>query len=463
MANEVAERVLRPMVRTLREAHAKAEIDAANTVTWVSWDDEPPPDSVRPPAGDFPLVDPETIPRRLPRCWRRDVGSTDRTQEQREAARRIIISSSFREGAAAGADAGQLECVRIERDWWPSAATAVGGSHSPTEVRISLGTSLDDVKTRATAWLQRPGSAWARYLGMTIRSFVGTTDAHDALGLSESEVRKNRSRLLNQLGEAVSAAAPLINLDANLVGLVHPNAAQASPRLQLSSVPLEAHAIESEVRARLARTGLNDDDIEGLLSSDASIKHIDITSALAAPVSVLVVESLLRPIAERWYQCDTPTRRKDFWTRRRAQPLDSFVPVPQALLRCMVRGWFTGRLLGRISRDGDSYVIYSSRTRGPVAFPPNFLSVSRASGEQDSLALVLEALALAYVDVCRTGDVGSTPALYRIARVGNGSAKRCTPRLRGIGTCTGRLGWLRAQRFCARRWHTAARERRVST
>ncbi|WP_420626188.1 tubulin-like doman-containing protein [Candidatus Poriferisodalis sp.] len=405
MANEVAERVLRPMVRTLREAHGKAEIDAANTVTWVSWDDEPPPDSVRPPAGDFPLVDPEDYPETFASLLARDVGSTDRTQEQREAARRIIISGSFRDGSATGADSGQLECVRIERDWWPSAATAAGGSHSQTEVRISLGTSLDDVKTRATAWLQRPGSAWARYLGMTIRSFVGTTEAHDALGLSESEVRKNRSRLLNQIGEAVSAAAPLINLDANLVGLVHPNAAQASPRLQLSSVPLEAHAIESEVRARLARTGLNDDDIEGLLSSDASIKHIDITSALAAPVSVLVVESLLRPIAERWYQCDTPTRRKDFWTRRRAQPLDSFVPVPQALLRCMVRGWFTGRLLGRIARDGDSYVIYSSRTRGPVAFPPNFLSVGRASGEQDSLALVLEALALAYVDVCRTGTL----------------------------------------------------------
>ncbi|WP_428118888.1 tubulin-like doman-containing protein [Candidatus Poriferisodalis sp.] len=405
LASDVAERVLRPIARALREAHASAEIDAANIATWVSWDNEPPPDSVRPPVGDFPLVDPDDYPQTFADLLSRDVGTTDRIQEQRERARSIVISGNFREGSAMGADAELLKCARIERDWWPSAATAIGGSHSPTEIRISLGTSRGELLTRTRAWLRRPGSAWARYLGMTIRSFVGTTDAHDPLGLSESEVGKNRSRLLNQLGEAVSAAAPLVNLDANLVGLVHPNAAQASPRLQLSSVPLEAHAVETDIRARLARSGLNDDDIDGLLSSDASIKHIDITSALAAPVSVLVVESLLRPIAERWYQCDTPTRRKDFWTRRRAQPLDSFVPVPQALLRCMVRGWFTGRLLGRITSDGDSYMIYSTRTRGPAAFPSNFLSVARASGEQDSLALVLESLALAYVDVCRTGTL----------------------------------------------------------
>ena len=405
LATEVAERVLRPMMRALREAHASAEVEVADTAMWVSWNDEPPPGSVRPPAGDFPLVDPEDYPSIFADLLARDVGTTDRALEQREAVRLTIISGSFGEGSAAGVDAHELACVEIEHDWWPSAAAAVGGSHSPTELRARVRTTLEDLQERAVAWLERPGSAWSRYLGMTLRSFVGTSDAHDASGLSEQDIRRHRSRLINQLGEAVSAAAPLINLDANMLGLVHPNMTQSSPRLQLSSLPLEAHPVEAEVRARLAREGLDPKDIDGLLNSDSSIRHIDITSALAAPVSLLVVESLLRPIAERWFQCDTATRRQNFWTRRRAQPLSSFVPAPQALLRCMVRGWFTGRMLGRIRDAGGMHEIHVSRTKATMPFAANFLSVPRASGEQDVLPLVLESLALAYVDVCRTGTL----------------------------------------------------------
>ncbi|WP_419552443.1 tubulin-like doman-containing protein [Candidatus Poriferisodalis sp.] len=405
LVTEVAERVLRPIMRTLREAHGNAEFEVADTTMWVAWNDEPPPDSVRPPAGDYPLVDPDDYPHIFADLLARDVGTADRALEQREEVRRTIVSGRFGEGAAAGADAQDLACVEIERDWWPSAAAAVGGSHSPTELRVRVRTTLEDLQARAAAWLKRPGSAWSRYLDLTLRSFVGTSEAHDASGLSEQDIRQHRSRLLNQLGEAVSAAAPLINLDANLLGLVHPNMTQASPRLQLSSLPLEAHPVEADVRARLAREGLGDDDIDGLLNSDSSICHIDITSTLAAPVSLLVVESLMRPIAERWYQCDTATRRQNFWTRRRAQPLSSFVPAPQALLRCLVRGWFTGRMLGRIRADGEIYEIFVSRTRVPMSFAANFLSVPRATGEQDVLPLVLESLALAYVDVCRTGTL----------------------------------------------------------
>lgn len=415
LSRETAERVLEPLRKALLDAHSVAEADANQTVTWVGWDDEPPPDSARPPAGDFPLIDPDAYPEIFADLLARDIGGASRPLEQREEVRRLVISGSFRDSTPSQMHANRLRCVEVTRDWWPSTAITVGGSHSPAVLRARIRTSLDELRDRAREWLRRPGSAWERQLSMTIRGFVGTSDAHDASAMSEAELGRNRARLLAQLGAALGAAAPLINLDSGLLGLVHPGSAQVSPKLHLSAVPLEAHPIESELRALLAHAELQDEDINAVLNSDASVSHIDITSSLPAPVSVLAVESLLRPIAERWHQCDTPILRSNFWSRRRAQTLEAFVPVPQALLRCLARGWYTGRMLGLIARKGESFEVYSPDKRAPVPFPPHFLSTPRAPGEVDMLALVLEALALAYVEVCRTGTLDSLVA-YQVLR-----------------------------------------------
>ena len=421
LSRETAERVLEPLRNALLNAYSVAEADANRTVTWVGWNDEPPPDSSRPPAGDFPLIDPDAYPRVFADLLARDIGGTSRPLEQRETVRRLVISGSFRDSTSSELHANQLRCIEVTRDWWPSAAVTVGGSHSPAVLRASIRTGLDELRERTLEWLRRPGAAWQRQLSTTIRGFVGTGDAHDAAALSEAELERNRTRLLAQLGAALGAAAPLINLDSGLLGLVHPGSAHVKPKLHLSAVPLEAHPVEHELRALLARMDLQDEDINAVLNSDASVSHIDITSSLPAPISVLAVESLLRPIAERWHQCDTPTRRSDFWSRRRAQTLDAFVPVPQALLRCLARGWYTGRLLGLIARKSESFEIYSPDKRAAVPFPPYLLSTPRAQGEVDMLAVVLEGLALAYVEVCRSGTLDSLVAYTALRELGRSS------------------------------------------
>lgn len=406
LVREVADRVVKPLEDALRRSHASAEQDVSRVVSWVEGN-EPPPDNLRPPAGDFSLIDPDDFPAIFQELVERDVGSSERSLEQLDALIQQLISGSFRQGAVPGEDPEELRCVQIRQDWWPSPSTSIGGSHASTPLRVKLAISIEELEARTRAWLRRPGSAWERRLSTTIRSFVGSGDELSAPELDEVETGRNRSRLLNQLGAAVDAAAPLINLDENLLGLVHPNSVQDTPRVHLSAVPLASHPIEAELTARLVASGIGESAVNEILNSDASISHVDITTSLSAPVSVLVAESLLRPIAERWYQCDTPQLRANFWSRRRAKPLDEFVPVPQALLRCMTRGWYTGRMLGRIAPVGESYAIFGTRRRGPVNFPPHFLSDRRVNGEQDAVALVLEALALAYVEICRAGTLDS--------------------------------------------------------
>lgn len=156
------------------------------------------------------------------------------------------------------------------------------------------------------------------------------------------------------------------------------------------------------MRSRLADHGVDDREITGLLNNDSSVTRIDITGQLSAPVSPLVVESLMRPISERWSKAVTSSQRRKFWEMRRAQPLESFVPVPQALLRCMARGWYTGQLLGLIAPRGESFEIWSRHRLHAVKFPVHLLSAPRAAGPRDHLASVLESLPVAYIEVSRT-------------------------------------------------------------
>ena len=417
LAGQFAERVMDPLAKALRDAHAAAEDDSRQAVSFPDWNDEPPSADVRPPAGDFSLIDPDDYPQDFLELLSEGVGSEEHERAQREHVRGELISGSFLSDAAAGQHDHIGSCVEIDRDWWPSTEFAV--SHPPAELRIRMATGRSDLEARARAWLGRPGSPFERFLGRSIRDFVGTTDAFDNRGPSEAQAGRNRRRFLNQLTGALTAAAPLINIDEQLVGLVHPDAPQLGPRLQLSSVPLASHPIEDELRASLARAGIDDDSIDASLTADGSVDHIDITSTLPAPVSLLVVESLMRPIAERWFALDTAGRRRDFWQRRRAQPLDAFVPAPQALLRCMVRGWFTGRLLGRIWRMQDAWVIWSPVQGVPLTFTEHFLSEpGDGAGDVDALPLVLEALALAYVDVSRTGSLAPLLPYVELRQLG---------------------------------------------
>ena len=403
LAKQVAGKILEPLARALRDAHGVAEGDAQRAVSWVNWDDESPPTHVRPPAGDFSLIDPDEYPRHFSDLLGKDVGDASRPQEQREQVRRSIISGSFLESTATAANAAVPSCVTVEKDWCPEHGAQ--GADAPAELRVSLSTHLEELTDRAHAWLRRPGSAWGNFLGRSIRDFVGNTDAHDARAISETEARKNRSRFTNQLNAALRAAAPLINIDDSLLGLVHPNSTRSGPRLQLSSMPLAAHPIEEELRSVLSRAGINDDEIGRALTSDSSVDHIDITSALGAPISILAVESLLRPISQRWFQLNSAGQRGAFWARRRAQPLESFVPAPQALIRCMVRGWFTGRLLGLVRSVNDHWEIWIPQDARYMRFSQEWLSTPRASGDRDALPLVLESLALAYVEVSRNGTL----------------------------------------------------------
>ena len=394
LAREMTTRVLLPFETALRKAYEQAKSEAHKVSTWIEWDNPSPSASVKPPTGDFSLIDPDDYPKLFEDLLKKDTGTgTAEIQAPRTLARQDIISGQFLEEVASGGTTTRpkLDCVQVINDWWPSGGAAIAGVHTAARLEVDIAASLQDLTNRAREWLHRHGSAWNNYLSLGIRTFVSTTDD------TVYSLQDRQTVLKTQLSAALAAAAPLITIDSTTIGLVHPNAPE-KPKVHISQIPMSGHNMESQIRALLHSHGLGDNELEGTFSNDGRVRHIDITSALAAPHSILTIESLLRPIEEQWAKVSGTQDAKNFWLHRRAQPLRRFIPAPQATILSMIRGWFTGRLLGRIKVD-QSRISISSPSEGVVHFPKRFLSAPRS--KQDTLALLLESLPLAYVEVSR--------------------------------------------------------------
>ncbi len=416
LCKQVADKVLEPIEKALLDAHITAEGEYPKTATWVPWSDEEPPRSVTPPAGDFPLVNPDDYPQRFIELLEKTTNQTQ-SEAAREKVRLAVISGDFLEqnDDANSRELQKLNCVQVDFNWWPATTVALGGFQAPSELRVHIATTLKDLEGRMTRWLHRTGAPFATFLNLSLRSYLGTDALFDDAQLDAAEIRQNRSRFLTQMNAAVTASEPLINIDQTLMGLVHPDQ-HGRPKMHFSQIPLQGHPIESDLKANLVAAGVDDGVLVDLLTNDESVRHVDITTSLHAPHSILVIESLLKPIAATWNKTVQGGSRGAFWARRRAQRLQRFIPAPQALIVCMIRGWFTGLLLGRIDRSSGPTKIARHDKENAAEFPYPFLS-PEVSGE-DRLSLILEALGLAYVEAGRASTLTSLEAYIELRELG---------------------------------------------
>ena len=401
---EVAERLLAPLAAALSDSHATAMADKQKVVSWPAWGDGPPPKSLEPPAGEFTLIAAESYPQHFASLMAETFPDLP-VQQQRGRVRDAGIDGRFvaSEPGVSDSKYNSLRCLSVQHDWWPQTKW-MDPMRTASRLQVKAQTGIGDLRRRSARWLHRGGTPFAKFLDLTLRSYLGS-EALFADGLSHQDAEANTARFLTQLSGAIKASAPLIDIDPALLGMVHQGRGGASHRRFFSEMPLQGHAAEAEVRQVLVGQGVDEQDLADILGNDGSLTYIDITSTLNAPHSLLVMKSLLEPIANAWAKASGLAQaRFSFWRHRRGQPLDKFVPVPQSMLLCMIRGWFTGVLLGHIDiGDGSRAVRIRAKKPDPVEFPFPFLT--DGSDKFARLGQVLEALALANMRIGVTGSL----------------------------------------------------------
>jgi len=281
-------------------------------------------------------------------------------------------------------------------------------------LQLSINTSKKPAQARAILWMQRSATPFGNFLSTSLRSYLGDGSLFgDGMGQAEAEER--RTKFLAMLSSAIDAAEPLVKINQKLLGEVHGSAEHTAR--YFSRIPFDAHEITNDVVSLLKAAKTQDKVIHGAMSTDNSLTRIDITTTLGAPHDLLVIESLLKPIADQWAQAVATNHVGEFWSKRRAKPLREFIAAPQALIHCLVRGWYTASILGKIDKEKQPIEI-DRANHGPACFPQQDLS-SHFTSDEDAMARVLESLSIAYATCSEIGELSPLDAYIELRELGS--------------------------------------------
>ena len=122
----------------------------------------------------------------------------------------------------------------------------------------------------------------------------------------------------------------------------------------MSVIPVDLESTKSELGLRLKRAletkGLwTTDTATSFKGENSGTSTIDVFSTLASPIHHFVYDNLMNPIIERWQEVKSdPAKRQSFMLRRQGRNLPETIPLAPEILERLLRGWYVGKLLGRL-------------------------------------------------------------------------------------------------------------------
>lgn len=416
LLNQFASGYLEPLRLSLSRAQTGLEEKGGMVDSWPTWSGPGQTGSLseesKPPMSEWTLIKPDSFPALFDDLLARTIGGNLIQREtHREIARTHAICGAFldeRIATAVGNSAGlqSLKLINMTSEWWPGVAVVRDSHKPPVIASFSIGLDVDQIEARANLWLREEDGPFAKVLQDSLRSYTMGSQGHINPHVTDQDYADRRRAFLAAFEAAVSASRPLVGMDTQLMAFLFGSADHPWLEIEVSSIPFGGgHPLYDAVHARL------DADFKKLptrkvaaeyFSDSSLVNHVDIVTSLHGAYPVLVIESLLKPIAQAWNSITTDKGREAFWDKRRARRLVEFIPAPQEHVLCMLRGWFLGHSLGLIHRTQKTEP-WSVAPRGhktgrfPKKLPRTTLSTSPAWGDQP--ALVLESLGIAYVEV----------------------------------------------------------------
>ncbi len=437
LLNAFADGFLEPLRLKLANGVYEIENHSSGSAEWPSWPTDGSSGSLSPnstpPQSEYTVIKKEEFHSLFDDLLAKVVGGPNVMKvAHRQSVRNDVVISGFISASIEAnplleATYGRLRMLNITSEWWPGMSVVPSSHIGPKTATFDLNLKSEDLLERSRLWLNQSGNAFKTILDDGLKSFTQPSEATIGMGL-EGIFEERQTAFLSALESAINASKPLINLDdqlmAVLLGANHPKLA-----LEMSTLPFgSGHPLEGAVTNRL-QVELDKMPVKKsaskYLADDSSVKHVDIVTSLYGAYPVLVIQSILQPIAEAWNAAKgSPEYKGEFWNKRRARRLQEFIPAPQEHIRCMVRGWFSGLAMGLVDKNQDNWVVASRFTRQPAAaqaLPHVLLTDSSEYG--DNIAKILEALGLAYVEVGVRNNLeplGGYVNLLDLGRSGNG-------------------------------------------
>lgn len=423
--------VIDPLVSCLRMSKHDVGRASEEREEWVPWSPALPPDRFGPAAYEFRLINPQEFDAIFVAALEETCQGSGPAARDR-AVREILQGSSPGAPAEALVASGATGVISVAQRWIPGPEVTGRSDVAESAAQFRGRCGNEALLALATDWLMRPDSPFGTLLTADLRSYT----AGDSLDPEmQAEFASRRTQVLTQIDAAARAAEPMVQLSAKVLnGLLAETPIERAPVRALRwSLPFADHPLQQEVERwwkqwrnlRVVRDDRSDAPRLDLVSGSAHT--IEFVATLQTAVHPLAVDSLMKPVAETWRAAQSdPARIARFWRYRRARTLDEFVPTSQTSLRCMLRGWLTGRMLKIIRWEGDGLIIEereSDAVRHHV-FPIRFLPGLQQPSDGELIGQVFESMPVAYLNMALGSGWPDSFAAYKaLAALGTSSGR----------------------------------------
>lgn len=283
--------------------------------------------------------------------------------------------------------------------------------------------SPDLILDNTRQWLRTPGSPFENFLSEGIEDYLAASGDEIA-----SEART--SRFVSAMIAAIQDADPCVSLDKNLLSLTQ---GSVDRRAVCSGIPIEPSHKSYEIISDAIVAGGYNDSRQWFKSpaSGARSQSVEIFTTLDSPVSPLVINALLGPIASEWISASgNYASRSNFMNWRRGRELPEAIPAHEDRWNAMLRGWHVARLLNMFENDtkhesyadkGPKVSIWTDPAKGWKMFPYPLHSIQIAKNVDDYPAVMLESLIIALVNCYSSRSLEPLAPYLRLMELGGGN------------------------------------------
>lgn len=375
---------------------------------------EPVPIQLRPGSTKKDLIQPETYQKVL----QQEVQFCLPNEQERHAWRSVLRErSALGQVLDTGVPKGQSLFVSKVR-WVPDNSIVSAPRVSGVKAEFGLPGSFEEIRDHVARWFGNVDLAKdvSRFLKQGLVEYL-------ASGTPEEQVQK-QGDFLAAFQEIVHIAAPFVEINPAVRAALHPNVDDSLQAL-VSTIPfVEGDPLHDRVKQILIAGSLWSDQQSPKWFAPRNVSGISIFTMPKKAMMPMVFDNVMKPIATSWeMNARDPARRHAFWAARRARPLTEFIPAAPRQLQAMIRGWFLAglfnqRVLQEQGSSGWRVQVWDPRTSALVDFPFPLLSVGTVS-KSDLPAAVLISLALAMVEVNRSGTPDALRPYQRLIELGN--------------------------------------------
>jgi hypothetical protein len=346
------------------------------------------PKSLKPSSNEFLLEDTDTFYPTLQRLLASSVPKAGQGDPVGGAVASVLV------GADVFIDENEQKMIESRTTWVPKNHELRVGSEPPRRAKLDAALAGEAILSRARLWSFDRDRKIGQYMHESLGGYLSEESA------DPETVRARLLKFEGQIGAAVRASEPLIEVDGEMLQMVH-GLSKPSVTYLLSELPFREGSDGEAARTIVERLKSQTEGEMKYSYEDSDAQFIDVFALMDVTLQPVVIESLMGPIAEDWAAAKmSAASREQFWRWRRARPLPEFIPVSPAIRRAMVRGYFTALLLNWLETPegpGDGFSIWDPAAEKYVAFPNPLLQPTIRDGSEYAPA-ILKSIPLAWLD-----------------------------------------------------------------